>query len=79
MDKAVAVKYSSALPAPMIIAKGKGELANKIIEIANRYDIKLVKDEYLADGLITLDIDAFIPEEFYEIMANILIFVRKLG
>ncbi len=78
MEKAAAVKYYKNLPAPLIIAKGKGELARKIKNIAHSKGIKLVHDEKLAENLIELDVGSFIPEEFYEIIAKILVFVKKL-
>ena len=79
MKKAVAVKYSRELPAPFIVAKGKGELAGKLLKIAREHNIEIIENRDLTESLIKLDIDDFIPEEFYEIMAQIIIFVRALG
>ncbi len=79
MKKAVAVKYSKELPAPFVVARGKGELAKKLLEIAKANNIEIIENRDLAESLITLDIDDFIPEEFYEIMAQIIIFVKALG
>jgi type III secretion system FlhB-like substrate exporter len=77
-QKAVAVKYDDSLPAPFIIAKGKGELASAIRKIAKEHNIQIVQSEELADHLIELDIGSFIPEAYYAIIAEILIFVRNL-
>jgi type III secretion system FlhB-like substrate exporter len=79
MEKAVAIKYFQDLPAPFIIAKGRGELAKKLMEIANEHDIKLIADPALAEKLIVLDVGDFIPEELYQIIAEILIFALRLG
>ena len=78
MRNAVAVKYSKELPAPIIIAKGKDELAKKITELAKKFNIDIIRNDELAESLIELNIGDFIPEEFYEIMAQIIIFVKKL-
>jgi flagellar biosynthesis protein len=77
-QKAVAVKYDEALPAPFIIAKGKGELAAAIRKIAESHDIRIVQSAELAENLIELDVGSFIPEAYYAIIAEILVFVRKL-
>ena len=78
LKKAVALKYINNLPAPFILAKGKGELAEKIQKAAENNGISIVKDNNLAETLIEIDVGALIPEELYEIIANILIFVLDL-
>ena len=78
LEKAVAVKYIENLPAPFILAKGKGELAEKIKKAAEDSGISIFKDDNLVETLIEMDVGSLIPEEFYEIIANILIFVLDL-
>ena len=78
MKKAVAIKYEKHLPAPFIIAKGKGELALKIKEIAENYNVGIVYDEDLADNLEVFELGSFIPEEYYQIIAEIYIFLGRL-
>ena len=79
MEKAVAVEYTGELLAPIIVAKGKGELARRVKAIAEQNQIKIVELPELADVLVELDVGSFIPEKFYAIMAEILIFVRDSG
>lgn len=78
MEKAVAIKYSKNLPAPYILAKGKAKLAQMIRQIAKDHDITIMNMPQLTDELIELDIGSLIPEEYYEIIAQILIFVFNL-
>ncbi len=78
MEKAVAIKYMEDLPAPFVIAKGKGELARIIRKIAADNDISLLKDINLTESLIELDVGSYIPEELYELIAKILVFVLDL-
>jgi flagellar biosynthesis protein len=78
VKKAVAVKYLENLPAPFISAKGKGELAKAIERIAEKSGVKIIYDGELADSLVELDVASFIPEIYYEIIAELLVFVRKL-
>ncbi len=78
MEKAVAIKYIEDLPAPFLIAKGKGELARIIRKIATDNDISLLKDINLTESLVELDVGSYIPEELYELIAKILVFVLDL-
>ncbi|MEJ2663507.1 MAG: EscU/YscU/HrcU family type III secretion system export apparatus switch protein [Spirochaetia bacterium] len=79
MEKAVALKYTDDFPAPFILAKGKGELAKKIKELAALNDIAIVENPPIAEGLIGLELGSLIPEEYYEIIAKILVFVAHFG
>jgi flagellar biosynthesis protein FlhB len=79
MEKAVALKYTKEFPAPFILAKGRGELAGKIKELAMKNHITIVEDAPLADGLYGLELGSLIPEEYYEIIAKILVFVAHFG
>ena len=79
MEKAVAVHYSEELPAPVIVAKGKGELARRIRQIAEQHGVHLLVRPELADALVELEVGSLIPEEFYRIIAEILVFVRSVS
>lgn len=57
-NKAVALKYNSDSDlAPVIIASGYGEIANKIIEIAEQNGIPVFRDDSAASLLCMLDVD----------------------
>jgi len=75
---AVALKYDKEDFAPKIIAKGSNEIAQLIIKIANENNIHIEEDLYLAEALMNFDIDEYIPEELYDIVAKILAFVYEL-
>lgn len=79
IEKAVAIRYTEELPAPLIVAKGKGEMARAIKRIALEHGVKILDDPELAESLIELDLNAFIPESLYEVIAQLLVFVRTLG
>ena len=78
MEKAVAIRYERSLPAPMVVARGRGALARRIREIAEAHGIMLAREPEVADALVELDVGAFIPEEFYEIIAKLLVFVTRV-
>lgn len=78
IKKAIALSYETDDMAPKIIAKGEGFIAEKIIEKAAEGDILLYKDPDLAEDLIRLEIDDMIPEELYEAVAEILLYINNL-
>ena len=78
MEKAVALKYDTSLPAPFVLAKGKGELAKAIKAIALENNVEIARLPELTDALIELPAGSFIPEEFYEIIAELLVFVKNM-
>jgi flagellar biosynthesis protein len=79
MEKAVAIHYSEQLPAPIVVARGKGELARRILRIAEQHGVHLLVRPELADALVELEVGSLIPEEFYRIIAEILVFVRSVS
>jgi flagellar biosynthesis protein len=75
---AVALSYDPDETAPKIIATGKGQLAERIIDRAKEADIPVHKDEALADTLSRLELGSYIPPELYEVVAEILVFVDRM-
>lgn len=75
---AVAIAYEPGDEAPKILATGKGEIAEKIIEKAKEEDVPFYKDSKLANTLSKLEIGDMIPPELYEVVAEILVFVDKM-
>lgn len=75
---AVALEYEHNVdPAPKIVATGKAELAEKIIEIAKANGIEVRKDQELAEILSLLEVDSLIPLETYASVAEILSFIYR--
>ena len=75
---AVALGYQKGEEAPKIIASGKGVLADRIIETANQNQIPVHQDIPLANTLSRLEIGEMIPEELYQVVAEVLLFVDEL-
>lgn len=73
---AAAIRYDAdKSDAPRLTAKGSGQVAEKIIELARRHDIPVREDRVLVQILSKLDIDRQIPPELYRAVAEILAFV----
>jgi len=77
-DTAVALHYNEDLPAPIVVASGRGALAEVITRIARESGVPVVADADLAASLIELDVNTLIPESLYEVIASLLVFVRGL-
>lgn len=75
--KAVALKYPENAEAPFISAVGKGLAAEKILEIAKEHSISVVENEIAADILSVQEIGSMIPENTWEIVAQIFSVVVK--
>lgn len=75
---AVALAYEPGDMAPKILAAGKGEVAERIIETAKENDIPFHKDNKLAETLSKLEIGDTIPAELYDVVAEILVFVDDM-
>lgn len=71
----VALRYEEGLPAPFVAAKGKGELAAKLEDLARESGIPIVVEGDLADSLFYVEVGDFIPESFYRVVAELLAFV----
>jgi len=78
VDKAVVLKYLKSLPAPIIVCKGKKNLARRIKKIAQENDVEIIREDKLAERLYEFDQGDFVPEELYEITAAVLSFVYSL-
>jgi len=79
IKKAIALDYDIDVnQAPKVIAKGKGELANNIIKIAQDNDVPIKKDEDLVELLSAIDIDKEIPESMYKAVSEIFSFIYDL-
>ncbi len=76
--QAIALAYTPGEEAPKILATGKGQLAERIIEKAKEADVPLYRDDKLADTLSRLEIGDMIPPELYKVVAEILVFVDEM-
>ncbi len=71
---AVALEYDR-LGAPRVTAKGRGALAEKIIETAREHDVPIEDDSLLAEALSRVPLDDEIPLELYRAVATVIGFI----
>ena len=75
---AVALHYDRT-GAPTVVAKGKGTIGEKIIEVAKEHGIPIEENEVLAGALSNVELGDEIPAELYKAVAEVLIFVLRLS
>lgn len=78
---AVAIKFDiDSMDAPIVVAKGKGEIAHKIKEKAEECGIEIVEEKPLARALYAqVEIEEEIPMELYQAVAEVLAYVYQLN
>ena len=77
---AVAIKYDQTRHrAPIVVAKGADQVALRIIAIAEENNVYVTENRPLARALFeTVEIDAEVPGEHYQAIAEILAFIYKV-
>ncbi|MGG7618835.1 FlhB-like flagellar biosynthesis protein [Robertmurraya sp. GLU-23] len=76
--EAVALSYEATKSeAPKVIAKGKGIVADNILEKAKENNIPIQEDPTLIELLSKLNINDSIPEELYQVVAEVFAFVYR--
>lgn len=75
---AVALRYNEDKEAaPRVLAKGRGAVAQKILDTAMMQNIPIRDDPDLVEALAKLDVGSLIPTELYPAVAEVLAFVYR--
>jgi len=76
---AIALEYRrEKMIAPQVVAKGRGFIAERIIEVAKIHGIPVVEDKPLAHALFRLKVGEAIPAELYKAVAEILAYIYQM-
>ena len=76
---AIALKYDFGEGAPVVTAKGRGHVAQKIIETAREHEVAIEENPILAEALSKVDIETEIPIPLYKAVAEVIGFVLQTG
>ncbi len=75
---AVALAYDEGKgEAPRVVAKGRGEVAEKIVAAAREHGVAIQGSPMLAAALSRVELDDSIPEELFRAVAEVIAFVLK--
>ncbi|MFE6073207.1 EscU/YscU/HrcU family type III secretion system export apparatus switch protein [Paenibacillus sp. NPDC057886] len=76
--KAVALKYvPGESEAPVVVAKGRGKVAEAILDKAKENGVPVQEDAALVEVLSKLDLDEQIPSELYQLVAEVLTYIYR--
>lgn len=73
---AVALSYERP-NAPRVVATGRGEIGQAIIDTARAHGVPLEHNPALAEALSQIELDHAIPEELYRAVAAVIAFVLR--
>jgi flagellar biosynthesis protein len=77
---AVALKYDRVKNrAPSVAATGRGQVADRVIEVARQSGVPVREDRELVQLLAKLDLGESIPAELYPVIAEVFAFVYRLN
>ncbi|MFP4329844.1 MAG: EscU/YscU/HrcU family type III secretion system export apparatus switch protein [Alkalispirochaetaceae bacterium] len=79
VERSVAIRYDDSLPAPFIVARGRGKLAQELNRVAVSHGIPVIEDEQLSGLLYSVEVGDTIPYETFEAVANVLAFVYSVS
>ena len=75
---AVALEYEAGTrAAPVVVATGRGLIAEKIVEVARENGIIIEANPMLAEALSGVPLDEAIPNELYAAVAEVIGFVLR--
>ena len=75
---AVALTYDTASPAPRVVAKGRGFIADEIIKRAAEAGVYVHESPELVSLLMQVDLDDSIPPQLYVAVAELLAWLYRL-
>lgn len=75
---AVALTYSQNKGAPKVIAKGRGLIAQAIIERARQHGVFVHESEDLVGLLMKVELDQEIPPQLYLAVAELLVWLYRM-
>lgn len=75
---AAALVYEPGAGAPVITASASGELVQKMLEIAEQYNVPVAKNPVLAEALSGMTPGTFVPENFFAAAAEVFVFCARI-
>ncbi|MFC4161607.1 EscU/YscU/HrcU family type III secretion system export apparatus switch protein [Chitinimonas lacunae] len=78
LQEAVALAYGEGSGAPKVVAKGRGLIAQAIVDKAHEAGVYVHESPELVALLMQVDLDRHIPPELYRAVAELLAFIYML-
>ncbi|MGO9444786.1 MAG: EscU/YscU/HrcU family type III secretion system export apparatus switch protein [Thiobacillaceae bacterium] len=78
MRSAAVLAYEEGALAPRVVAKGRGQIADAIIERARSAGLYVHQSRELVSLLMQVDLDSHIPPQLYGVIAELLAWLYQL-
>ena len=76
--QAAALRYEAGGAAPKVVASGRQQVADRILEAAREAGVPIREDPALADALCQLDLGDDVPPELWQAVAETLVWALRL-
>lgn len=78
--RAAALRYDfDKDPVPRVVARGQGEVAERIIELAKEHGVTIREDPDLVALLCKLEVDQLIPQKLFAAVAEVMAYVYRIN
>lgn len=74
---AAALVYEPGSGAPVVTASARGELVQKMLEIAEQYNVPVMKNPVLAEALSGMNPGTSVPENLFAAAAEVFVFCAR--
>lgn len=78
LQRAIALTYEASHGAPRVVAKGKGLVAERIIDTAREHGVFVHESRELVGLLMNVDLDQEIPPALYRAVAELLAWLYRI-
>jgi flagellar biosynthesis protein len=78
VNVAAALRYREGMAAPVVVAKGRGLVADEIVRRAAEHGVAIHVSNNLAAMLMQVDIDRSIPPQLFNAVAQLLAWLYRL-
>ena len=75
---AAALRYTEGMSAPVVVAKGRGLVAEEIVKRASEAGVAITVSSNLASLLMQVDLDRAIPPQLFRAVAELLAWLYRL-
>ncbi|WP_158735224.1 EscU/YscU/HrcU family type III secretion system export apparatus switch protein [Alteribacillus sp. YIM 98480] len=74
---AAVIKYDEG-ESPKVTAQGSGEVARRILSLAEQNNIHMQEDPGLLENLLDMDLGDNVPPQLYSVIAEILLLIEEM-
>ncbi|RHB51149.1 EscU/YscU/HrcU family type III secretion system export apparatus switch protein [Exiguobacterium sp. AM39-5BH] len=76
--QAIALSYEQSMESPRVVAKGGGLVAERMLALAQANGVPIHEDPALLSLLSALKIEEQIPEDLYQVIAELFVFLYQM-